>query len=358
MGQPTLGQKPGRRGISMRRWVLIGAVAALVAVPLATNPAGADSNAQLGGVCSTSFDPYAASDATLDACGIQSFPLEVRTALPDGGSSYHYTVFGHDTWVNTPPAGFQAAAADAATLSLYGIPPDPGPADAAAQTDWMTMAKSMKFVTPPPQLRSASVQFATSLNWSGQVGKKNGYTSVQARYTEPVHTSTCTGGMAGYWAGLGGFLQHALAQNGTAQNAPGIGMDQAWWEVLDDAAVPVPLFASPGFDFEAFTTRTSNGFIFFWWNSHTDESLSVSTTNSHYSGTTAEFIAERLKPGGVFKPLYKFGTIHVTLTANNVKVGDPNTDQVLVNAAGNVLAQPGSFDLGGTHFDDVWKRCS
>lgn len=44
-------------------------------------------------------------------------------------------------------------------------------------------------------------------------------------------------------------------------------------------------------------------------------------------------IAERVKVNGVYKPLQKFGTIHVTLTANNVKVGDPNDKAILKNTA-------------------------
>ncbi len=315
-------------------------------------------------ICATSFDPYTAPDATLAACGVASYPLVATQRLADGGTSYHYNVAGDEAWINIPPAGFDPATADAAGLQLYGIPTDPGQTDAAAHSAWQSMVSSMKFPTAPaalhnvPSFRAADVP---SGNWAGQVGKKGGYTSAYAEYTEPAFNTTCAGGMASYWVGLGGWTSANLAQNGTAQGVPGLGSDQAWWEILPTAAVAVPIYGSRTYNFQVKTTRnvSAGTFTFFFYNTFSDLSYSITVSSGLYSGSSAEMIAERVKINGVYKPLQKFGTIHVTLTANNVKVGDPNDKAILKNSASQVLASPTDFDFfSGEHYDINWQRCS
>lgn len=209
------------------------AVATSVIVLAMSAPAafGDTAAASPAAICATSFDPYTASDATLAVCGVASYPLVATQRLADGGTSYRYNVAGDEAWINIPPVDFDPATADAAGLELYGIPTDPGQADAAAHSAWQSMVASMKFPTAPVALHAVpSVRFAdlASFNWGGQIGKKGGYTSAYAEYTEPAFNTTCPGSMAGYWVGLGGSSVGAyLAQNGTSQGVPGLGSDQA-----------------------------------------------------------------------------------------------------------------------------------
>jgi hypothetical protein len=357
MDESTRGRGPDPRRTRLRKWVAIGALLALAGVPLATIPVAADSSAVLPNTCSTSFDPYTASAALLKACGEHSYPLLRKVLLPDGGTSYRYNIEGNDAVVNTPPAGFDARSASAATLELYGIPADPGSANPVARAEWVDMVSGMKIVSPPPQLISGLVPATqNSTNWAGQMGQHGGYTGVQARYTEPALTTTCSGSAAYMWAGLGGNGQNVpLAQNGTAQHAPGLGMDQGWYEILPALPVGVPITGTPGHDFEAFTTRGTGKFTFFFWDSLSDSSFSISVNSSSYNGDTAEGIVERV--GSL--PIENFGVVHFTLTVNTgVKVGDPNTGWNLVNQSNVLLATVGSFDFGGTHYDVTWKRCS
>jgi hypothetical protein len=111
--------------------------------------------------CSSAFDAYSASTATLQACGIRSFPLIAKVELPDGGTSYQYSVDGDKTWINVPPTGFDALTADAASLALYGVPDDPGTADTVGHADWTTMASHLSFKVPPPALEMSPIAFTT-----------------------------------------------------------------------------------------------------------------------------------------------------------------------------------------------------
>jgi hypothetical protein len=348
---------PGRRFTRLLGVAGLAAVLTVLTAPLAYGQASVPAVD-----CNSSIDVYSASEAFLQTCGVISFPLVSKVALPDGGTSSRYVVDGEETWINTPPPGFNAAAADAASRDRYGIPPDPGPADPAGSADWARMVGNLKFVAPPPALRMVPLHFTrNTANWAGQVGTKGGFTSVQVTYTEPNVTNTCSGGAVGFWGGLGGRFTTNLAQNGTSQHAPGLASDQAWYEILPAAPVAVPLFASPGFNFAAFTTRqvATGTFLFFWWNSHTDDSLSLQVASSRFDGSTAELIVERprLSTGG-FTPLAKFGTINGRLTANNVRIGEPNEKDEMYNGA-KLLASTSDLDFfNGEYFSVTWKACS
>src|SRR5205809_4860606 len=45
-------------------------------------------------ICNTPFDPYKATPAVRDECGIKSFPLVSKTRNPDGSTDYRYLVNG------------------------------------------------------------------------------------------------------------------------------------------------------------------------------------------------------------------------------------------------------------------------
>jgi hypothetical protein len=350
------------RGVA-QRMALVGTIAVLAVV---IAPAVAAGTAAVSTPdCSSAFDAYSASPATLQACGIRSFPLIAKVGLPDGGTSYQYSVDGDKTWINIPPSGFDALKADAAKLALYGVPDDPGPADAVGHADWTTMAAHLSFKVPPPALEMSPLAFTTvqSDNWSGQIGLGSSYNSVQVSYNEPVLQSGCTGGMLGVWGGLGGTHGAFLAQNGTAQTAGfGLNADQAWYEfVPGNGPVGVQLYATPGSTFEAFTTHnaSNSSYTFFWWNSATDDSYSIQVAKGAFSNSTAELIIERPKlANGTLPPLAKYGTVHGKITANNVNIGPNNEKSDMYNGS-HLLSQTGDLDFFDREkFDETWKACS
>lgn len=314
--------------------------------------------------CGASFDTYQVSADYLAACGIRSYPLLSVTLLPDGGHSYHYNVEGYETWSNVPPPSFDASKADTATLAIYGIPSTPLPG--FDQQTWSAKLAQMSFTVPPPALHAIPYVSATSVNndhWSGYVAKNATFNYAAATWTEPT-VSGCSGGDAAvFWAGIGGYAgdQH-LGQNGTAVHVPAMGLGQAWWEILPEIGTiqPVNFSASSGFGFTARTSHLSgNTYQFFWYNYHTDQSLTINQTHNGYSGLTAESIVERPLFQDGFHKLTNFGTIPFSGTANDNPISNYSYDRItMVNGNGVPLDVVGTLDPDGKSFRVTWQRCS
>lgn len=349
-----------------RIWAAVAAgVLSLAAWPPVTatgsgNPTGVN--------CATPYDTYAVTALVLQACGVKSFPLEKVDVLDDGGLSYQYTISGISVWMNVPPKDFDATTASFDELQVYGIPPAPASDDIEASLEWEDMASHLSFVTPPAELHtipvSATTTDQTSANWSGYVDHDVAGSFKQAfgGWTEPAAgSSSCSSNSALFWAGLGGWNSQFLAQNGTGLNTPGLGQHQAWWEILPaiGSIVAVNFYASQGFTFEASTSQSIGyNFKFFWYNAHTDTSMTLNTSHVGYDGSTAELIAERPIVNGSLTNLTNFGSLSMRLTANNVPLGNYNNWRVTMkNAGGTSMAVPGTLQADGESFTDVWKRC-
>ncbi len=160
--------------------------------------------------CSTSYDTYAASTATLTACGDGTYDETSTSILSDGGASHHYELSGNDVWTNIPPAGFDALTASSAERALYGIPVEPSADDPTGQALWEQMIANMTFVPAPTALHSVPVSASnttpmTSPNWSGYVNHAGSYTLAETTYIEPqLYPSGCPDGRSSFgldWEG-------------------------------------------------------------------------------------------------------------------------------------------------------------
>lgn len=95
--------------------------------------------------------------ASVTPSGAQVSPLSSVTTFPDGGSSYNYQISGgNDVTLSfrTPPEDFDPSTASASELALYGFPPRPSAADAAALAIWTAQADRRSYATPPNYVTS------------------------------------------------------------------------------------------------------------------------------------------------------------------------------------------------------------
>jgi len=346
------------------RTVVLGTLVSLLGVT-----GSLTARATPGIVVCASFNPYTASSAALRSCGEVRYPRLGTLHLADGGVASIYNYDGLRIEMNVPPLGLDLAKATAAERTLYGLPPEPPARDAASHDQWQATIRSLHFVSSPPALYSDPAfrgsGTAKLLNWSGYYTGGSTFTSAFGEYVEPGAHTSCSPNSVSYWAGLGGIYSKDLAQNGTAQNEPGIGPDQAWWEILPYAPVVIQFWASVGYVFEPETATYDNGksFNFSWYNAHTDgfQELNVVVTGG-YSGalTSADFITERPLVNGKFANLTNFGTASwqgVNL-ANGVPFGNyTNYNATMVNSAGVTLATASSLSSKES-FSVTYHRCN
>lgn len=333
--------------------------------------------------CSASYDTYAVSASTLRTCGVGSYPLAGTVRLSDGGLSYRYDIMGHVAWQNIPPAHFNALTASPTELALYGIPAEPPVTDATARAQWIHMATHLNFVAPPSEMHTvpgfvsedskiASTQLQNapsstypngSTNWSGYVAYGQDYSTVGGSWVEPILSSShCKTNSVAFWAGLGGYNTAALAQDGTAEYAPGLQKDQGWWEILPKTYTPIAKFeATEGQWFEASTTHDSgNTFTFFLYNAYTDQGVSVGATGTSTDLSTADVIVERpTLSNGQLSNLSNFATMELEATADSVPMSHfSNWDMSMYNTNGGLMAQPSLLSTtDGKTFLDTQHSC-
>lgn len=136
---------------------------------------GTGVTALAGGVCPQGVNPYSASTATLNACGISSYARASVVRLPDGGTQVNYATRNVPMSELIPPPGFDAATASSAQLALYGIPPEPAVTSPTARALWLRMVSNVHWMPPPSVLHNipgeTMGQIGTKYNneWSGYV---------------------------------------------------------------------------------------------------------------------------------------------------------------------------------------------
>lgn len=280
--------------------ITIGALALMIPLTSGSGPAAADAS-----ICGTSFNPYAQDAATLQSCGIPTYPLMSKVTAGDGSTTYTYNVEGDQTTYTVPPAGFNFATATAAQLAEYGVPPT-------------AQLSNLSIVPPPSSLVSIpAVRAGDSPNWAGWSTSSTSNTfNTTSVYSTPndLGSSRCDPNSVLFWTGLGGWNSGNLAQDGWGQNTPGLGQLQAWTQVLPTQGTLVPqnLTATVGAFFYMYVHHggaQNNQFSLFMQNDYTGASVNPVVTDSHYDGTTAESIAERPTVNGSYSNLSNFGTV-------------------------------------------------
>jgi hypothetical protein len=392
------------RSAKRRGWARPTTAAATGAASILAAAAPA-AGAERPAICGTSFDPYGASPATLDACGLKVFPVQSKIQHSDGSVEYRYLLGSTEVTSIVPPPGFDPVAATADELRRYGLPQEPPASEQVRHDGWVEAMRRMRLITPPDKLiedtgvtsapakkvapsaetqqhqkeRSqasgdeATAVTRTSLNWSGNVslGGAGQYFDTLATYDEPnALTTTCAGNSALFWDGVGGWFSGRLGQIGTSINTPGLGQHQAWWEVLPDRpyVVAIPLFATANSGVHAetdYVPYSPTGQYQFWiQNASTGASSAFQVNSNSYDGRSGEFIAERPTVGGSLPPLTNFGSV---LWKDTWETSVPSGAADVVDmqaASGHTLATATAANYNGATgeaaqgFQSAWKNCS
>lgn len=352
--------------------VLLSSLGALSSQALAATPS----------FCSTSYDPYTVSTATLQTCGDKLFPLTNVTPLADGGSAYHYEIEGMKASVLVPPASFDAADASAAELKLYGLE---APAlDSPEWPFWEQMIGHMHTMPAPPAAQillprnegngpvdasapagGSPLAELSSRNWAGydNYASSQKYHKATAYFQEPSTTRPCTNAAEVHWSGLGGVNSHNLAQAGTANYVEGMLSHQAWWEILPAGSAVVPEHASPGWWFKAETHYggESGGEKKFYFNfyDYEDESYWNEEVTTAYASdlSTADYEVERPLHNGYYVPLADFGGLHFQGFTEGVSLAHYPYSSYYMSSGGSHIATPSGIPPSEYAFTDTWAGC-
>jgi hypothetical protein len=97
-----------------------------------------------------------------------------------------------------------------------------------------------------PEVQPLGAHLA-SLNWAGYTATEGSYTSVSGSWVVPEVKNASVGRADAAWVGIGGVESHDLIQAGTQAVVTRRGVQyQAWYEMLPDVSIPVPLAVRPG----------------------------------------------------------------------------------------------------------------
>lgn len=150
------------------------------------------------------------------------------------------------------------------------------------------------FVDTPSDFHSAS------LNWAGYAAQGSVYTGVEGEWVVPEISPRGAHGANATWVGIGGIEGEDLIQAGTAAIEDRLGSVDyfAWFELLPDAAIPLPLDIVPG---DTVRVRVQEEWPTYWLitveNVTTGREITIPT---RYNSTrsSAEWIQERPVIGG------------------------------------------------------------
>ena len=117
----------------------------------------------------------------------------------------------------------------------------------------VAVAAALAVTSPAGAARTAPGLFhdaSTSSNWAGYAVTGADFTDVKGTWVQPA--ATCAGSGSSYsafWVGLGGFAggPGGLEQTGTESDCQdGQPVYSAWYELLPDSSIGVPISISPG----------------------------------------------------------------------------------------------------------------
>lgn len=320
-------------------------------------------------VCDQPVDPYTLSDPQLQSCGFEKVPA-VSHPLAGGGTVNTYTVGGHTFSLTAAPRSFDAATATPAQRAEYGIPAEPPVTSVSQLLSWQEMISNIHAIPPMPYLiiepnLRMGESYGSSEGWSGYMdwNGNGGYTQATGYYWEPkTGTTHCSNSAVSMWAGIGGWYNSYLGQDGTAIEAPGLADNQAWIEVLPAGAAPIQLYATPGYAFEAQTSYTGGGqYSFYLYNFYTHAYARGSGTGG-FDGNVAEFVTERPSDNNAPLNLLNFQSVTMQGFTNNNALTDYPYENLTMNEDytpnndDNELAYAGGM-YNAYQFDDYHSNC-
>lgn len=157
---------------------------------------------------------------------------------------------------------------------------------------------------------------SSSTNWAGYAVSGSTFTDVKGTWVQPgVTCPTFSSSYSAFWVGLGGFLggngNGGLEQIGTDSDCHfGNPSYTAWYELLPDVSIPIPLAVSPGDTISAEVNTDLTSATLTITDVTTGAAFTTQQTPSVLDATSAEWIAEA--------PSQCFGSEHcVTLVLAN-----------------------------------------
>ena len=208
---------------------------------------------------------------------------------------------------------------------------------------------------------------STSTNWAGYAVSGGTFTDVKGTWVQPaVACSSFRSSYSAFWVGLGGFLggsdSGGLEQIGTDSDCHfGSAAYTAWYELLPDVSIPIPVPISPGdtISAEVSTDLTSANLTI--TDLTTGAAFTTQQTPSLLDATSAEWIAEA--PSQCFGsdscaplPLANFGTVSFSgsSTTSNGHVGtisDTSWTETSIELGGRAgAATPAALTPDGSGF--------
>ena len=151
-----------------------------------------------------------------------------------------------------------------------------------------------------------------SVNWSGYIASIAEYAGVSGSWVIPqVNASSLASGDA-TWVGIGGISSTDLIQSGTQAvvDSAGAIAYNAWYEILPNSSVDLPVSVKPGDSVSVSIQQTSPGV---WQISFRDTTTGQNTAisvNYASSLSSAEWIEEMPMIGNGFLPLDDFGSVN------------------------------------------------
>lgn len=208
---------------------------------------------------------------------------------------------------------------------------------------------------------------AASSNWAGYAVTGQTFTDVRGTWVQPAVTCPTAGSTyAAFWVGLGGATggNGGLEQTGTeADCRNGVAAYSAWYELLPDGSIQVPLTVDPGDTMSAeVTADTSAGTATMTLTDlTTGQAFTTQQTPSILDTSSAEWIAEAPSQclGGsrcLQLPLSNFGTVQFSgsSTTANGHVGtisDASWSATPIELGGGAgSAVPAALSPDGTAF--------
>lgn len=200
---------------------------------------------------------------------------------------------------------------------------------------------------------------AVSSNWSGYIAQNGSYTGVSGTWVVPAITPSATVTSNATWIGIGGKTSSDLIQAGVYEIANSEGITyQAWYELLPQDSIAIPLVVSPGDSMSVAILETSQDV----WNivitNNTTHQQFEKTVQYQSSLSSAEWIQERPLLNQSLAPLSGFTSVTFTgataiQNGQRVVLSQTNPTVInLINASSQfALAVPSPIAADGLSFN-------
>jgi hypothetical protein len=207
---------------------------------------------------------------------------------------------------------------------------------------------------------------SSSTNWAGYAVSGSTFTDVKGTWVQPTVDCTAieTSSYSAFWIGLGGLSSGTggLEQTGTESDCRnGRALYSAWYELLPDSSVRVPLTIFAGDTISADVSVNGSAATLTVTDVTTGQTFTTQATPSVLDVSSAEWIAEA--PSSCFStnrcaqlPLANFGTVEFSgsSTTSNGHIGtisDTGWSATSINLGGGAgSATPAALSADGSDF--------